>query len=120
MKKTILFLSLLFLTCSAFSQENTLTSLAFMNYLKKAKYEDAYPYFDKTIADKVTVQGLEDLWNNTQVKLGMFLTVQGTTNEVKDSNETVIVKSRFESAYLDIKFVFNSKHKIIGFFFLPP
>ncbi|MBC7486128.1 MAG: DUF3887 domain-containing protein [Cytophagaceae bacterium] len=119
MKKTALFIFLLFLSLSAFSQENTLISLAFLNYLKKAKYDEAYPYFDQSIADKVTVQTLEDLWNNTQAKLGMFLTAQGSTNELKDSTETVIVKSKFESIDLDIKFVFNSKHKIIGFFFLP-
>lgn len=119
MKKTVLFIFLLLLSTSAFSQENTLISLAFMNYLKKAKYEEAYPYFDKVIADKVTVQGLEDLWNATQSQLGMFVTILETTNEVKDSIETVIVKSKFESVDLDIKFVFNSKHKIIGFLFTP-
>lgn len=120
MKNVGLLITLIFLCNSAFAQDNTAISLAFLNYMKKGNFNKSYSYFDKVITDKITTQNLEAIWSSVNVQVGEYTGSTGSNSEFKDSTETIIINGQFESGKLDIKFVYNAKHKIVGFFFLQP
>lgn len=111
---------LLFFCLNSFAQQNKEVSLAFLTYLKKSDFDQAYSYFDQSVKTKLSRQSFESVWNGVNVQYGNWKGSTGIQSEFKDTLEIVTVKSEFESGFLDVQFVYNPSHKIIGFFFVPP
>jgi dienelactone hydrolase len=84
------------------------------------KYHEAYLMLDSSVMKIVTEEKNKTGWNAIMKKIGNFRQIENTRTESVQSFTAAFLTCRFDSARLDIKFVFNQHGKIAGYFFVPP
>ncbi len=124
MKKILIFSLVLFLPFALNCQDNykndlIIKSQKFISLLLDAKYDKAYTYFDTTITKQFSRENLESTWNSIQSQLGKFEKIVKVDTPYYQGNKLVVLTSKFENMYIDIRFTYNQNKNIIGFFFVP-
>jgi dienelactone hydrolase len=111
--RLFLLLSILFLfkTISAQIEESNI----FIEALSKGDNKIAYGLFDTLISSKIPESQLGVIWSGLQTQAGKFI----KSSSPRLEENIVYTPCEFEKATLDLKLVFNSKKKIIGFYFVP-
>jgi dienelactone hydrolase len=111
--RLFLLLSILFFfkTISAQIEESNI----FIEALSKGDNKIAYGLFDTIISSKIPESQLGVIWSGLQTQAGKF--IKSSSPRVEEN--IVYTPCEFEKTTLDLKLVFNSKKKIIGFYFVP-
>jgi hypothetical protein len=121
MKFTRTFFLLLFVYSISFAQTSEETSIAFIKKLERQKFDSCYAMFDTSMANKFSVDMLQQMWGSIPRYIGEYKSYSTVTTEKKDSLEYVYVRCEFEKTKMDLQLVYNSPpQKIIGMFFTQP
>ncbi len=91
----------------------------FVAHLAAEEYEDAFAYFDATMAEALPLDDLILTWNTVQQQAGAYVEEVKQERETQNPYEIVIVTGEFAEAYIDIRIVFDGDEKIAGLFFQP-
>ena len=123
-KKTTTFIVLLvFLTglfaCNAGKDEFEQEGSNFVELLAGEKFEDAVATFDETMADLISPEKLQELWNQLLDKTGTFQKQLSTRRVTYLQHEIVYVTCQFSNGKLDVKVVYNQGKQVAGLFFVP-
>lgn len=103
----------------SFAQSAKETGLTFINKLSQKQYTEAAAFFDENVKEQVTPQVLEQTEAAITQQLGSYKTNIETNEETEEEYNVIYYYSQFENQKLDIKLVFNTQNKIVGFFFVP-
>jgi dienelactone hydrolase len=115
----ILFVSLS-ITINCFSQTPEELSVKFVKQLEHQQYDSCYALFDTSMANKISVAMLEQMWLSIPRYMGEYKSYSSVTTEKRDSLNAVFVRCDFEKTKMDLQMVYNQKNKIVGMFFTPP
>lgn len=119
MKKITLLVFSLCLAVQVFAQhENINLANQFLADFKAKKFEILSRYFDASVADKITVQLMQNTHATLTAQYGELRT--GDAEETK-SGQYQLVKMPLlnEPQNLMVQFAFNAEHKMLGFTFVP-
>lgn len=137
MKKylAIFFILMLSLIAAGCNNENTSdvneeteelveTAESFIDHLDAGNYEEAYEYFDETMAAELRPDVLEEVWETAVAQLGGF--IDHNYNRVIDRNteagnyQVVLLDGLFEASEMVFQISFNEEKEIAGFFIQNP
>jgi hypothetical protein len=76
-------------------------------------------HFDEAMTSAMPVAKLTEFWDGLAGQTGAFQSVAGTRVQTVQGYQVVLVTSKFEKATLDVKWVFDSKSRVAGFFVAP-
>jgi len=101
--------------------QNSPDSLArnFISLLNQEKFVEASKQFDETVAAKIGVEQVGQIWQSLTLQVGSFQEIVGVKVQQKENLSRTISLCKFEKAYIDIQLVFNEAGKIGGLFFRP-
>lgn len=121
----IFLISSIFMTCTENdSGKKTVdyTPLAekFVQLLVNEEYEKAVQNFDATMKGALSVNKLDNVWQNLIARVGHYKKQVGLRQTKEQGFDIVYVTCEFEKAKADIKVVFNDAKEITGLWFLPP
>jgi uncharacterized protein len=91
----------------------------FVAHLAAGEYEEAFAYFDETMANALPLDDLILTWNSVQEQAGEYVGEATQERQTQTPYEIVIVTGEFADAYIDIRMVFDANEKIAGLFFQP-
>ncbi|MBL0341618.1 MAG: alpha/beta hydrolase [Bacteroidetes bacterium] len=120
-----LFIFLLFIPFRMIAQDTLLVQEQAQMVLEncmKGKFSEATAFFDKDFAYRFNADNLAQTWSRVTTQLGQPVAEQKQLIylEKVDSLLHVYQTIQFEKKELDLKMVFNSTNKIIGWNFTPP
>jgi alpha-beta hydrolase superfamily lysophospholipase len=87
----------------------------FLSFNQQGKYDDAVKLFDKQVADQVSPQMMQQIWQQLTGKYGNYVDLKSTTLHTMDTLTIVIATCEFEKAMVDFSFAFNPDNHISGF-----
>jgi len=122
MKKMILFIALLFVGATSYSQNiiNLFNkSDEFFALLAAGKYDTAHQYFDPAEQSKISAENLKQLWDNIKLNFGNVTSLDPVQSKVQGDFYVVTVAGKFERNEQDFLLVFNKSEKLVGLF-MPP
>ncbi len=91
----------------------------FINYLSTNNFNLAQKMFNSKVANILSASKLMVIWKSLQNQFGKYNGIL-SFKAVKDQDYiTVIAKTKFEKAYLDMNITFDSNLKIAGFHIVP-
>jgi uncharacterized protein len=103
-----------------FAQAEKELSQKFVNYIFVEKdYKGAQLLFDESLHTQVTEILLQNTSTTLQNQLGNYINIIEINQEKIDSTNIVYAYTKFKNANLDIKLVFNTVQKMMGFFIVP-
>ena len=76
-------------------------------------------HFDETMTTAMPAAKLVEFWDGLVAKVGAFQSIAGTRVQTVQGYQVVLVTSKFENATLNVKWVFDSKGRVAGFFVVP-
>lgn len=91
----------------------------FITKLSEGEFEEAHKFFDDTVANQLTVDGLQSVWNQVINNSGEFKEIVETRETLEGGHNVVYVTTEFENAQYDIQVAFDDEAKIAGFHFFP-
>jgi fermentation-respiration switch protein FrsA (DUF1100 family) len=120
---TMLNILLVGISSFAFAQEENPyvpPAQKFYEFMESGKYHDAFLMLDSSLQKVISEKQNEQGWKTVRKKLGAFKGLLQTRVETINEFNAVFLTCRFDSAIIDFKIVFNSKVKIMGYYFVPP
>ncbi len=87
--------------------------------LAAKQFDSIVTHFDETMTAAMPAAKLGQFWNQVIGQVGDFRTINGTTVQEVQGYEVVLVSSQFARATLRVKWVFDTKGRVAGFFILP-
>lgn len=106
------------------TEELVETAESFIDHLDAGNYEEAYEYFDETMAAELQPDVLEEVWETAAGQLGGF--IDHNYNRVIDRNteagnyQVVLMDGLFEASEMVFQISFNEENEIAGFFIQNP
>jgi dienelactone hydrolase len=76
-------------------------------------------HFDEAMTSAMPAAKLVELWDGLVGQMGAFKSIAGTRVQTVQGYQVVLVTSKFEKATLNVKWVFDSKSRVAGFFVVP-
>lgn len=119
MKKLVILLISL-IVISAHAQSVAELSEEFLNKLNRSQFDSCQSYFDESVRDKINADMMQQMWERIPRFLGDFKSYNNIRTEKADTLDIVLIACAFEKTKLDLKLSYNSRHKIVGIFFVPP
>ncbi|MGB9032272.1 MAG: DUF3887 domain-containing protein, partial [Acidobacteriaceae bacterium] len=87
--------------------------------LAAKQFDAIVTHFDETMTAAMPAAKLGQFWNQVIAQVGDFRTINGTSVEEVQGYEVVLVSTQFARATLRVKWVFDAKGRVAGFFILP-
>ncbi|MBI2266363.1 MAG: alpha/beta fold hydrolase [Armatimonadetes bacterium] len=87
--------------------------------MAKEDFPGASRGFDTTVKGAPSPEAVGETWKSVTAKLGPFKRQVGVRTEKSGLYDIAYVPCEFEKSAIEIKVVFNSQKRIIGFWFLP-
>lgn len=119
MKKTLLFVIVLFYTTASFSQGilNLFTKTdEFFQLMKEEKFDDAQGYFDESVKAQIEPANLKLLWTRLSVGLGDFQSIEISQNKKQGDLSIVVLEGKYTKGTQGFNLIFNDKEKLVGLF----
>ena len=123
MKKFIIISALAVFSLSAFAQKTSdhkTDAVTVLNELNSKEYAKVHSQFDSTIASKMDVVKLGQIWDGLITQVGAFKSSAAPTSSSIKNIVMVDQLCEFEKTSLVFRVGFDSKNKICTFVFLPP
>ena len=76
-------------------------------------------HFDEAMTSAMPAAKLVEFWDGLVGQVGAFQSIAGTRVQTVQGYQVVLVTSKFEKATLNVKWVFDSKSRVAGFFVVP-
>ena len=83
------------------------------------QFDPIVTHFDETMTSAMPAAKLAQVWDGLIGQVGAFQSIAGTHLQTVQGYQVVLVTSKFEKATLNIKWVFDSKVRVAGFFVVP-
>ncbi len=124
MKYIFCFFTLVFgLQIKSVSAQNTfdakLKSVDLINKFKAQKFHEVYVQMDETMKRQIDEEQLEAIWVGLEMQFDSILKIEESTEIEVDSMVVTITPVQFKSIKLGLKFAFNNKQQISGFYIVP-
>jgi len=87
--------------------------------LAARQFDPIVTHFDETMTSAMPSAKLSEFWDGLIGQVGAFQSIAGTRVQVVQGYQVVLVTSKFEKATLNVKWVFDSKSRVAGFFVVP-
>ena len=87
--------------------------------LAARKFDSVVGHFDETMTSAMPAAKLAGFWSGLIGRVGAFQSIAGTRVQTVQGYQVVLATSKFEKAALNIKWVFDSKGRVAGFFVVP-
>ncbi|RZL46475.1 MAG: DUF3887 domain-containing protein [Pedobacter sp.] len=122
MKKTILLVTLLFISTVSFSQ-NVISlfgkATEFFNLLESNKFDTAHQYFSEAEQAKIKPENLQKLWTSVKAKLGNIETLDVLQSKAQGEVFAVTMQGKFERDVQNFVLLFNKSEKLVALY-MPP
>src|ERR1039457_2412247 len=76
-------------------------------------------HFDEAMTSAMPAAKLAEFWDGLAGQMGAFQSIAGTRVQTVQGYQVVLVTSKFEKATINVKWVFDSKSRVAGFFVVP-
>jgi hypothetical protein len=119
MKKIII---ICFLLISVVSKSQTIAELSesFINKVIRTHFDSCQVYFDTSVVEDLNADLIHNIWDRMPQFVGEYKSYEDIRTEKSDTLDVVLIRCVFEKTKLDMRFVYNSRKKIVGIFFVPP
>jgi hypothetical protein len=87
--------------------------------LAARQFDQVATHFDETMTSAMPAAKLAEFWDGLIGQVGAFQSIAGTRVQPVQGYQAVLVTSKFEKATLNVKWVFDSKGRVAGFFVVP-
>ena len=87
--------------------------------LAARKFDPVVAHFDETMSAAMPSAKLAEVWDGLVAQFGAFRSIDATSLQQVQGYQVVLVTSRFEKASLGLKWVFDAKLRVAGFFIIP-
>jgi len=87
--------------------------------LAARQFDPIVAHFDETMTAAMPAAKLAQFWDGLVGQVGVFQSIAGTRVQAVQGYQVVLVTSRFEKATLNVKWVFDAKGRVAGFFVVP-
>jgi uncharacterized protein len=88
-------------------------------HLAARQFDPIVAHFDETMTSAMPAAKLAEFWDGLIGQVGAFQSITGTRVQALQGYQVVLVTSKFEKTTLNVKWVFDSKSRIAGFFVVP-
>ncbi|MGD0694395.1 MAG: alpha/beta fold hydrolase [Terriglobia bacterium] len=88
--------------------------------LAARNFDSVIAHFDETMTSAMPSAKLAEFWDGLIKQVGPFQSITRTRTQQVQIYQVVLVTSKFEKTTLDVKWVFDAKSRVAGFFVLPP
>ncbi len=116
--KPVIFLLLFVVPLTIFANAHiaqTSVAQTFISYLEGGNFVSADLMFSPSVSSKLSALKLKEIWQSLIKQFGVYESITGLQSSVSGGYVVVITTLEFEKAHIDIKFVFDDKVKIVGF-----
>ncbi|HWY09860.1 MAG TPA: DUF3887 domain-containing protein [Bacteroidia bacterium] len=118
--KKIIFLCCLLISVISKSQTSVELSESFLKKMVREQFDSCQIFFDTSFTNKINASMMQEMWNKLPTYVGEYKSYDNIRTEKNDTIDIVYIMCAFEKMKLDLKFVYNRYHKIIGLLFMPP
>ncbi|WP_208588572.1 DUF3887 domain-containing protein [Gracilibacillus suaedae] len=100
------------------NENNQIIGMAetFIDQLNEGKFDEATANFDETMAEQLTADKLEGIWNDLHNQLGDFIDQEFHTIEEVDGYQVVLIAGIFNDDDVTFQVTFNENQQIAGFY----
>lgn len=88
----------------------------FIDQLNEGKFDEATENFDETMAEQLTADDLEAIWNDLNSQLGDFIDQEFNTIEEVDGYQVVLTTGIFNNDDVTFQVTLNENQQISGFY----
>lgn len=107
--------------CPVRAKAEDLESLAksLTQQLAARQFDQIVGHFDETMTAAMPSAKLAEFWDGLIGQVGAFQSITRTRTQPVQGYQVVLVTSKFEKTTLDVKWVFDAKSRVAGFFVVP-
>jgi len=107
--------------CPVGAKAQDLESLAksLTQQLAARQFDPIIAHFDETMTSAMPSDKLAGFWDGLIGQVGAFQSITRTRTQEVQGYQVVLVTSKFEKSTLDVKWVFDAKSRVAGFFVVP-
>jgi dienelactone hydrolase len=87
--------------------------------LAARKFDPVVAHFDQTMTAALPSAALAKTWDSILAQFGAFRSIDATSLQQVQGYQVVLVTSKFDKASLNLKWVFDAKLRVAGFFVVP-
>ena len=87
--------------------------------LAARKFDPVVASFDETMTAALPSAALAETWDSILAQFGAFHSIEATSLQQVQGYQVVLVTSKFEKASIALKWVFDAKLRVAGFFIVP-
>jgi dienelactone hydrolase len=87
--------------------------------LAARQFDPIVAHFDETMTSAMPSAKLAEFWDGLVGQVGAFQSIAETRTQPVQGYQVVLVTSKFEKTALNVKWVFDSKGRVAGFFVVP-
>jgi dienelactone hydrolase len=87
--------------------------------LAAREYASVETHFDGDMRSGLPTAKLGETWDALIGQVGAFQSIDGTSTQTAQGYQIVLVTTRFQKATLNLKWVFDGKSQVAGFFIVP-
>ncbi|HEY0308047.1 MAG TPA: alpha/beta fold hydrolase [Acidobacteriaceae bacterium] len=87
--------------------------------LAAREYASVETYFDETMSSGLPADKLGVTWESLIGQAGVFQSIDGTSTQEIQGYQIVLVTAKFQKTTLNLKWVFDAKSQVVGFFIVP-
>jgi len=87
--------------------------------LAARKFDPVVAHFDQTMTAALPSAALAETWDSILAQFGAFRSIDATSLQQVQGYQVVLVTSKFDKASLNLKWVFDAKLRVAGFFVVP-
>jgi len=87
--------------------------------LAARKFDPVVAHFDQTMTAALPSAALAETWDSILAQFGAFRSIDATSLQQVQGYQVVLVTSKFEKASIALKWVFDDKLRVAGFFIVP-
>jgi dienelactone hydrolase len=83
------------------------------------QFDPVVAHFDETMTSKMPSARLAAVWDSLIAQVGAFRSIDATHLQQEQGYQVVLVTSKFAKTTLNLKWVFDAKGRVAGFFLVP-
>ena len=83
------------------------------------QFDPVVAHFDETMTSKMPSARLAQVWDGLIAQVGAFRSIDATHLQQEQGYQVVLVTSKFAKTTLNLKWVFDAKGRVAGFFLVP-
>jgi hypothetical protein len=87
--------------------------------LAERHFDAVAAHFDKTMTEKLPSATLASTWDGLLTQVGAYKSMDATNSKVVEGYREVLITAMFEKTPLNLRWVFDSKNNVAGFFIEP-